>query len=240
MRRVWQGLAVVLVGGAVAGLAVRPATFEPQPTTSVQYDGTPDLAPVFPSGHHPEPRVAEARRDALGDPGFEWYSGYQWATKSLCIESGIVGAPLAEVAAKFRVQGLAVYVRFGYGGCAAAGFGPDKRVAFSYYTAADLAGDLKGACAYASIANYGDITSAFIRVNVKGGAAGQRTDCGAGPGGEWLDVFGHELLHTYGFSHEQPAITSLMRDGHVLDKYDLYRLGYLYNARPQGTPTARR
>jgi hypothetical protein len=167
-----------------------------------------------------------------GNPnGICWYEGWQFRKKSICIESGITGAPLAEVASMYRgIAGMAVYVRFTYGQCAAAGFGPDQRIVFSYFTQEDK--DNSTACAYTQAANYGYLTGVYVRVNVLGGAAGMRTACGDTLDHEWQEVFAHEMGHAVGFTHSQPFIDSIMRDGHTTSNQDKAYLTNLYADNP--------
>lgn len=233
MRRLLiQAVALLALGGAVAGLAVRPATFEhaPTPDGTFRLDERPAPAPLFPGGKHPEPRVAGRQAKATTTP---WSEGWQFRYRSVCIESGIIGAPLANVAAMFRVKGIEVFVRFVYGQCAAAGFDASQRLVMSYYTAADKADpDMGGACAYTQAGSYGFLTSVYVRVNVTGGAAGKATACGNEASGEWQDVFAHEAGHAFGLSHDQPYVTSIMRDGHWTSPTDVAYLGYLYDNNP--------
>ena len=241
-RTLIQAVAVVAIGGAVAGWFVRLATFEPDLPPS--QDGTfrieerPDPEPLMPAGKPRPPHgrggdaVSDSARQAAAS-GPAWSEGWQFRYRSVCIESGITGAPLANVAAMFRVKGIEVFVRFSYGQCAAAGFGPDQRIVFSYYTAADKADpDLGGACAYTQPGSYGFLTYVYVRVNVLGGAGGMRTACGGVAEGEWQDVFGHEAGHAFGLSHEQPYVSSIMRDGHWTSPTDVAYLGYLYDNNP--------
>lgn len=158
-----------------------------------------------------------------------WAEGWQFKYADVCIESSISGAPLANIATMYRKNGVNVYVRFSQGQCAAAGFPASQRVAFELYTAADKTGDMSGACAYTAPANYGDLTSVFIRVNV---LSYQRTACGDLASGEWQDVFAHELGHAFGLSHNQPYVTSIMRDGHTTSATDIAYLGYIYANNP--------
>jgi hypothetical protein len=234
MRRILiQAVAVLALGGAVAGLAVRPATFEhtPTPDGTFRYDERPAPSPLMPAGHHPEPKVNGRQAKATTTP---WSEGWQFRYRSVCIESGITGAPLANVASMFRVKGIEVFVRFGYGHCAEAGFDASQRIVFSYYTAADKVDpNLKGACAYTQAGSYGFLTSVYVRVNVLGGAGGMRTACGDVASGEWQDVFGHEAGHSFGLSHEQPYVTSIMRDGRWTSATDVAYLGYIYDNNPK-------
>lgn len=170
-----------------------------------------------------------------GNPnGICWYEGYQFYRKSICIESGIYGAPLAATAAMYRVHGISVSVRFAYGQCATAGFPASQRVVFSYYTAADKAGNMKAACAYTAPANYGYLTSVYIRVNILGAYNSMDTACNNGPSDpEFLEIFAHELGHAFGLSHAQPYIDSIMRDGHTTSPQDIAYLGNLYTDNPK-------
>lgn len=229
MRRLWQAAALLVLGGSLAYWGFRPGDIPPAPPEGTfRISERPHAEPLMPES---KPRPIHGRQAASTGPA--WSEGWQFRYKSICIESGITGAPLAKVAEMFRVRGIQVFVRFVYGQCAAAGFGPDQRIVYSYYTAADKADpDMGGACAYTQAGSYGYLTSVYVRVNVLGGAGGQRTACGDVADGEWQDVFAHETGHALGLSHEQPYATSIMRDGHWTSPTDVAYLGYLYDNNP--------
>ncbi|MEU4396899.1 reprolysin-like metallopeptidase, partial [Kribbella sp. NPDC023855] len=52
-------------------------------------------------------------------------------------------------------------------------------------------------------------------------------------GAEWTDMFAHEVGHTFGLSHNQPAATSIMRDGHTADSSDRAVLKLIYANNPR-------
>jgi hypothetical protein len=157
-----------------------------------------------------------------------WSEGWQFKYRDVCIESSIPGFPGAEVGAMYRKNGMNVYVRFALGQCAAAGFPVSQILPFEAYTAADL--KTYGAyCAYTQPANYGDLTGVYVRVNVSGS---RTTACGNYASGEWVDVFGHEAGHGFGLSHDQPYVSSIMRDGHTTSPTDIAYLGYIYSNNP--------
>ena len=236
----------VIIAGFIAGFMIRtsgihdPADQPPVPpttsnTVTVTVPGTtsPPASPLFPGDKHPEAR-SSGRQAASSYP---WFEGWEFGRKSVCIESGIINAvkPLVKAGEQFRVHGIAVSLRFKYGQCAAAGFGKDRTIVISYFVGADKTGSMKGACAYTQAQNYGTLKGVYIRVNVLDGAAGQRTACGAGPGGEWDDVFLHEIGHGFGLSHEQGDApkSSIMQDDHVTTARDRARLGTIYSNNPR-------
>lgn len=197
--------------------------------------GTAQIAEAKPGIPPPTDRTGRDSASCInpGNPtGQCWYEGWQFQKKSVCLESGITGAPLANVATMYRVNGIAVYVRFKYGQCAEAGFSAAQRIVISYYTAADKAGAMNGACAYTQAANYGYLTGVYVRVNVLGGAAGMKTACGDTTDGEWQDVFAHEVGHAFGLSHNQPYVSSIMRDGVTTSAQDRLYLNSLYADNP--------
>lgn len=204
------GVANIAEAGTVVPQSITVSTAKPGPTDQHSRDAASCVNPGNPNG-------------------VCWYEGWQFRKKSICIESGITGAPLANVAAMYRgIAGMAVYVRFSYGQCAAAGFGPDQRIVFSYFTAEDKLNS--PACAYTQAANYGYLTGVYVRVNVLGGAGGMRTACGGEP--EWTDLFGHEMGHAVGLTHEQPYVDSIMRDGHTTSAQDKIYLTNIYGDNP--------
>ncbi|MDX6250407.1 MAG: hypothetical protein QOF10_3767 [Kribbellaceae bacterium] len=166
------------------------------------------------------------------EPSGVWYQGYQFQRKSVCIESNIPNAPLAAVAAMYRVNGIRVSVRFGLGQCAAAGFARSQYVPITAFKADN------NMCAAAPTTYYnGYIVQAEVIVNLQpdtkqsNGVTRYYSACRAGA--EWTDMFAHELGHTFGLSHTQPSYTSIMRDGHTTDAPDRWRLGLIYANNPR-------
>lgn len=231
------GVAVILAG-FIAGFMIRPSGIhdpadQPPPTSNtvtvtVPGNTPPPASPLFPGDKHPDPQ-SSGRQAASAYP---WFEGWEFGRKSVCIETGVAGAvdALKKAGIAYRVHGIAVSIRFTYGQCKAAGFGKERTIVISAFTPSDKAGGMKGACAYTQAANYGTLTGVYIRVNVTGY---QRTACGAGPGGEWDDVWLHELGHAFGLSHEQSTVSSIMRDGHTTSLTDRAELGTIYSNNPR-------
>lgn len=194
-------------------------------------DATPK--PVQPARvSSPTPRFLMPQTAAQGlptpGPGV-WYEGWQFSHKSVCIDSSIAGAPLAAVAAMYtgaNKGGLTVRFSATAGGCKALGYGEGQRVTFT--SMSPYGQKHYGACAVTEPDNFGDLTKVSIAVWVTGPRA---TLCGDFASGEWVDVFAHEFGHATGLSHDQPAITSVMRDGHGLDAGDRKRLNAIYAGR---------
>ncbi|MEV5961491.1 M12 family metallo-peptidase [Kribbella sp. NPDC051952] len=165
------------------------------------------------------------------EPSGEWYQGYQFAQKSVCLESNIPNAPLAAVAAMYQVNGIQVAVRSALGQCAAAGFARSQYVPITAYQADD------NMCA-GSPTTYdnGYIVQAAVIVNLQpdtklaDGSTRYYSSCRNGA--EWTDTFAHEVGHTFGLSHSQPYSTSMMRDGHTTDTSDRSQLGLIYANNP--------
>lgn len=158
-----------------------------------------------------------------------WSEGWQFKYRDVCIESSIAGWDGAKVGTMYRKNGMNVYVRFALGQCASAGFPVSQTLPFEPYSAMDKLGDMRAACAYTQANNYGELTGVKIRVNV---TAYRTTACGNYASGEWDDVMGHEAGHAFGLSHEQPYVSSIMRDGHTTSPTDIAYLGYIYENNP--------
>lgn len=193
-------------------------------------------APTTPQQTVPAPKavpsVAVAQK-ATQQPSGAWYIGWQFARKSVCIDSSIQGAPLAEVAGMFSGAakgGLSVRVGGAAGACKAQGVPESQRVTFVSMSARGQA--VYGACAVTDpgpvIYTNGDLLRVQVEVWV---SAYRTTPCGNYASGEWVDVFAHEFGHAVGLSHAQPAATSIMRDGHTLDYGDRTRLYSIYSYR---------
>lgn len=161
----------------------------------------------------------------------KWYQGWQFVRKSVCIESEIPNAPLANIASMYRVYGIHVYVRFHLGQCAEAGFPRSQTVPITSYKADN------GMCAGAPTSySNGYVIETGIIINLQpdtkqpDGSTYYYSSCRAGS--EWQDMFAHELGHCFGLSHEQPFSTSIMRSGHWTDKYDQWRINVIYRNNP--------
>jgi hypothetical protein len=168
---------------------------------------------------------------AAAEPSGANYQGYQFAKKWVCLESNIRNAPLATVAAMYRVQGIKVSVRFALGQCAAAGFARSQYVPITAYQADD------NMCAGTPTTHAnGYIVQAAIIINLQpdtkasDGSTRYYSTCRSGA--EWTDMFAHELGHAFGLSHEQSASTSIMRDGHTTSTADRNLLGLIYANNP--------
>jgi hypothetical protein len=166
------------------------------------------------------------------EPSGAWYQGYQFARKSVCLESNIPNAPLAAVAAMYRVNGIRVTVRYALGQCAAAGFARSQYVPITTFTADN------NMCAAAPTTHYnGYIVEASVIINLQpdakqsDGTTRYYSSCRSGA--EWTDMFAHEVGHTFGLSHNQPYATSIMRDGHTTDTSDRSLLKLIYANNPR-------
>lgn len=154
--------------------------------------------------------------------GWCWYLGWKFMKKSICIDSSIPGTggatgTLAVTAQAFRVKGIAVSVRMYEGGCAATGWPASQRVSFIGFKSTDRV------CGYTQPpGRYGFIDKISVHINVTGY---KETMCGGGI--EWDDTFRHELAHAFGFNHDQPGASSVIRDGHTTSAADQWRLGDL-------------
>jgi hypothetical protein len=231
--------AIALLVAFVAGLLI-PAhgiwkvpsldDYSPAPGVSNGYD-VPDPEGSWPNPADPrdDAKVSARSISAAKANVTPWFENWQFQYRDVCIESNIAGAPLAAVGSTFRKNGMNVYVRFSLGACALAGFPKSQTIPFQAYTGNDKLGEMRGACAYTQAANYGTLTGVYIRINV---TAGQTTYCGDLASGEWEDVFEHEAGHAFGLSHEQPYVSSIMRDGHTTSPTDVAYLGYIYNNNP--------
>lgn len=206
----------VLIGGALAfGTDGGQRSHEtPAPTTSA----TP-AAKKLPKGY-----VARSVKHCSNPGnlrGLCWYDGTRWAGSRICLESNIVGAPLAAVARMYSTAGYRVTWRGSLGRCAAAGYSTSATLRFTPYTATDRR-DAGDACAYTQASNYGSQARVYVRVALTGR---QRTACGAGS--EWTEVFAHETGHAFGLSHAQPYASSIMRGGHTVSAQDRAELAYI-------------
>lgn len=207
------------------GIAKVPSLDEYAPTTS-----QPLPEPSCPALNcWKDARVAQRYATAQKVAGPAWAEGWQFKYADVCFESSIPGWDGAKYGAAYRKNGVNVYVRFGLGQCKTAGFPVSQILPFEVYTAADKAGDMAGACAYTQANNYGELTGVVIRVNVTGS---RTTACGNYASGEWDDVMEHEAGHAFGLSHEQPYVSSVMRDGHTTSPTDIAYLGYIYSNNP--------
>jgi hypothetical protein len=166
------------------------------------------------------------------EPSGTWYQGYQFARKSVCLESNIPKAPLAAVAAMYRVNGIQVYVRYALGQCAAAGFARSQYVPITAYKANN------NMCAGAPTTYYnGYIVKAAVIINLQpdtkmaDGSTRYYSSCRTGT--EWTDMFAHEVGHTFGLSHSQRYSSSIMRDGHTTSATDRALLGLIYANNPR-------
>lgn len=220
----------LLVGAAVGGFMIRPSgIYGPPPGVSNGYDRPP--ADMMKPGI---PRAAAASYVAVKascrTPGhtsvaYCWWGGYAFAKKTVCVAYSVPNTPIASIVKTFTGPG-GIRVVDGHGNCGALGFTRAQSIAIQPYTAADHKGSMAGACAYTQAGNFGNLTSVYIRVNITGV---KRTACGGEP--EWTDVFNHEVGHAFGLTHEQPKVTSIMRDGHSLDTNDRSELTILYGTR---------
>jgi len=222
VKRLGLALAAAFVAGSfVLGASIRPSGIyppEPPATTQTPPPAVPQMSGV---------ETATACATNPGNPkGYCWYMGWKWPATLICIDSSIPGAPLGAVANLYRAidTRLRVAAYIGAGQCAAHGYPRNRYVTFVPFTATDRVNNPR-ACAFTLAPNYGafDLTASkaygrpLVKVNLNGYKS---TMCGTGP--EWTDTFAHELGHVYGLSHGQPRLTSIMRDGHVLDAYDKY------------------
>jgi hypothetical protein len=165
------------------------------------------------------------------EPSGDWYQGYQFTRKSVCLESNIPKAPLAAVAAMYRVNGIHVTVRSALGQCAAAGFARSQYVPITAFKA-----DNNMCAGSPTTYSNGYIVQAAVIINQQpdtkqsDGTTRYYSSCRSGA--EWTDMFAHEVGHTFGLSHSQPSSTSIMRDGHTTDTSDRALLGRIYANNP--------
>lgn len=227
---VWA--AIACVAAVLAGLFIPahgiwkvPSLDEYAPTSTTQ----PAAEPSCPKLVKCVDTARPAMRTAAATSRPSWSEGWQFKYRDVCVESSIAGWDGAKLATMYRKNGMNVYVRFALGQCASAGFPVSQILPFEPYTAMDKLGDMRGACAYTQANNYGELTGVHIRVNVTGPRA---TACGDYASGEWDDVMEHEAGHAFGLSHEQPYVSSIMRDGHTTSPTDIAYLGYIYNNNP--------
>lgn len=210
-----------IAASVTAGLLIRPSGIYPEQAPP-PVPSTPILVQHKTTG--------AAAADAT-DATYAWYTGWRWPNYGtgtwVCIDSSIPGAPLGAVAQDFRTidSRLKVSAYVGAGQCAAHGFPHNRRLTFYPFTAHDKQANPR-TCGMQISGNYGPYVYApsdtwlrqlpMIKINVTGY---KTTPCGAS---EWADVFKHEYGHSWGLSHAQPRVTSIMRDGHFLDAYDKY------------------
>lgn len=235
-------IAVALVVAAVTlGLLIRPSGI---------YDKVPGGDGTSPSILNPEPPVAttpDPRLELTGaqraqayaavsescrTPGhtrvaYCWYEGWAFTRKTICIDSSISGAPMDRLVSYYSgIGGLRIVYGGRAGQCAAKGYPASQRVTFASMSRTTAAKYSYRVCGLTAPANYGNLISVTITIYVTGA---QRTPCGGAP--EWEDVFGHELGHALGLSHEQPYVSSIMRDGHRPDASDRSKLTTIYGGR---------
>jgi hypothetical protein len=147
----------------------------------------------------------------------DWYQGYQFARKSVCLESDIPNAPLAAVAAMYRVHGVRISVRFALGQCAAAEFARPQYVPITAY-------QLRTTTCVRALRR-------LTTTKMADGTTRYYSSCRSGT--EWTDMFAHEVGHTFGLSHSQPYSTSIMRERHTTDTSDRRLLGLIYANNPR-------
>jgi hypothetical protein len=252
-------VAVALVAAFVAGFMIRPSGIHdpaewgevPLPAERGEVDNPvrPSAQPLT-TGH----QAAEASCVNPGNPrGYCWYVGWKFPRYNqagykpgtlVCLDSSIPGHPLAAVAADFRRidPGIRIAVYNGAGQCKAHGYPKSRYVTFYAFTAHDKRSN-PNTCGLTLSGNYGAFIDApndpyrkqlpMIKINVTGT---KTTPCGAS---EWVDVFKHEMGHAFGLSHTQPRVTSIMRDGHSLDAYDMYYIRMIMFGDARGVPIDR-
>jgi hypothetical protein len=209
----------------LAGLGIRESgIYPPAPGPVSTTDPRMDLPT-------PEYKTSGTQAASSASTAYAWYTGWRWPNygtgTSVCFDSSIPGAPLSAVAQDFRTidPRLKISAYSGAGQCAAHGFPHNRRLTFAAFTTHDKAAN-PNVCGMTISGNYGPYAYApndaylrqlpMIKINVTGT---KTTPCGAS---EWTDVFKHEYGHAWGLSHSQPRVTSIMRDGHLLDAYDKY------------------
>lgn len=222
----------VMLAALFIGAIIRPSGIHDPPPAA---PGTTDGYNVT-----PEPLMARSAaastayversvscRNPANAAGYCWYEGWAFTRKTVCIDSSIPGAPLTEVAKLFTGPGgIRVIVGGRAGSCAANGQVAGQRVTFVSMSKNTVARYGRNVCGLTSPANYGNLNSISVAIYVTGA---KRTPCGSGA--EWLDVWAHEMGHTFGLSHKQPAASSIMRDGHWPDRSDRAKLAQIYTAR---------
>lgn len=215
LAALWVAALLALAGcGPSEGAPVRPAV-------------QPLLAAAAKPAKYVERSSACRTPGDTNRAGYCWYEGWTFTRKTICVDSSIAGAPLAEMARQFTGPGgLRVVVGGRAGECARVGYSAGQRVSFLSMTKAAAARYQYGVCGLTAPANYGNLSSVNITIYV---TTPQATPCGAGA--EWSDVFFHEFGHALGLSHEQAYVSSIMRDGNWPDKTDRAHLTQIYGGR---------
>lgn len=214
-----KNLRLLILGAVLLGLALG---FSIRPS-GIHGDQPPGVTDGWSERPAAEPLVASQSAQKLS--AGPWREGWQFARRTVCISSNVPGAPLSAVASMYQGVGGLKIVNAGTAACWRRGFTAAQTVSFQLYTASDRK-TYKGYCAYTQPLNYGDLSGAYIRINPNGI---NRTACGSGS--EWVEVFAHEFGHAVGLSHDQPKVSSIMRDGHGLDASDRSKLATIYSKR---------
>lgn len=225
-------LLVVVLGFFIGSFIPRPSGIYPDRRSPVTEQRTPDPR-MKSSGAETSTAYVERSNDCrnpggTNQAGYCWYEGWAFTRKTVCIDSSIPGAPLVTIAKQFTGPGGIATVVGGtkVGACAAKGYPASQRVSFLSMSKATAARYGYGVCGLTSAANYGNLSSINVAIYLTGP---QSTPCGAGT--EWVDVWAHELGHTFGLSHNQPYASSIMRDGHWPDRSDRAKLVQIYGGR---------
>lgn len=230
-KRLAALIGIVILVGATIGLAIRPSGLYEAPAAPSTTDVRVGLPPAEPAtAAHTAAATYVAVAASCRTPGhtsiaYCWWGGYAFARKTVCVAYSVPGTPIAAIL-KTYTDTAGIRLVDGHGNCGALGFKASQSIGIKAYTAADKAGPMRGACAYTQAGSYGNLTSVYIRINVTGV---KRTACGGDA--EWTDVFNHEVGHAFGLTHNQPKVTSIMRDGHSLDTNDRSELTILYGKR---------
>jgi hypothetical protein len=217
-----------LVGSFIRPSGIYPKVPNPEPAVATTPDPRLELAGIQKSSAYVAAKES-CRTPGHGKVAYCWFEGWQYAKKTICIDSSISGAPLSALASHYNgVGGLRIMVKGKVGTCAADGYPASQRVSFLSMSKNGASRYGYRVCGLTSPANYGILKSVSISIYVTGT---KTTPCGGGV--EWGDVFEHEFGHTLGLSHNQPASTSVMRDsnGHGLDSHDRSELNILYGGK---------